>query len=196
MDEIHSDNYEGHPFKGGFKHMCRPHRGSHWKRRMASAPKGLLRHYVLKLMSEGPKSGSELMSAIKEKTEGRWKPSPGSVYPLLSWLLDSGYTQEAPDQEAGIKRYILTDKGKEFLAEHEKRREEQGERLFPHFFGMESYPEGAKELVKSVRKLRKVSWKLLKRMSADTSEEFFKEVKDIIDSAIAKIETLTEKSEA
>jgi hypothetical protein len=50
--------------------------------------------------------------------------------------------------------------------------------------------------VKSVRKLRKTSWKLVKRMSADTSEEFFKEVKDIIDSAIAKIETLTEKSEA
>ncbi|MHA1960488.1 MAG: PadR family transcriptional regulator [Candidatus Thorarchaeota archaeon] len=163
---------------------------------MASVPKGLLRHYVLKLMSEGPKSGSELMSEIKEKTEGRWKPSPGSVYPLLSWLLDSGYTQEAPDQEAGVKRYILTDKGTEFLAEHEKRREEQGERFGPHFFGMESFPEGARDLVKSVRKLRKTSWKLVKRMSADTSEEFFKEVKDIIDSAIAKIETLTEKSEA
>ncbi|UCE11103.1 MAG: PadR family transcriptional regulator [Candidatus Thorarchaeota archaeon] len=169
---------------------------------MASAPKGLLRHYVLKLLSEGPKSGSELMNEIEEKTEGRWKPSPGSVYPLLSWLLDSGYTEEASDQEAGVRRYILTDKGKEFLEEHEKRREEQSERFGPHFFGgpglfgMESFPEDAKELATSLRRLRRVSWKLLKRISKDPSDELFKEVREILDEALAKMETLIEKSEA
>jgi DNA-binding PadR family transcriptional regulator len=42
-----------------------------------------LRHYVLELLNEKPMKGSEIMAAISEKTMDRWKPSPGSIYPLL-----------------------------------------------------------------------------------------------------------------
>ncbi len=42
-----------------------------------------LRHYVLELLNEKPMKGSEIMTAISDKTMNRWKPSPGSIYPLL-----------------------------------------------------------------------------------------------------------------
>ncbi|EQD79392.1 PadR-like family transcriptional regulator, partial [mine drainage metagenome] len=45
-----------------------------------------LRHYVLELLNEKPMKGSEMMAAIYEKTMNRWKPSPGSIYPLLKNL--------------------------------------------------------------------------------------------------------------
>jgi len=104
----------------------------HWMRHMAMVPKGFLRYQVLKLLSEKPMSGSEIMSEIEKQTNGHWKPSPGSIYPLLAWLQDKGYIKEVPEQEAGTKRYTLTEQGKNFLEEHEKRREEL-RRRFRHF---------------------------------------------------------------
>jgi len=95
---------------------------------MAMVPKGFLRYQVLKLLSEKPMSGSEIMSEIEKQTNGNWKPSPGSIYPLLAWLQDKGYIKEAVEQEPGTKRYTLTDQGKTFLQEHIKTREEMRKR--------------------------------------------------------------------
>ncbi|MHA2378742.1 MAG: helix-turn-helix transcriptional regulator [Candidatus Thorarchaeota archaeon] len=163
---------------------------------MASAPKGLLRHYALKLLKEKPMSGAELIREITEKTENRWKPSPGSVYPLMSWLLDSGYTKEIPGQEAGVKRYSLTEEGEKFLEEHEERRKEvRGG--FP-FHGMpfpwfDSFPEEATETVESLRNLRRVSQTLFRRLREDLSEDMLKEVKELIDETTTKLEIILEK---
>jgi len=88
-------------------------------RHTAAVPKGFLRYYVLKLLNEKPMSGSEMMSEIEKQTNGCWKPSPGSIYPLIAWLQDQGHIKEAPEQEAGIKRYTLTEQGKTFSKEQE-----------------------------------------------------------------------------
>ncbi|MFX1416472.1 MAG: PadR family transcriptional regulator [Promethearchaeota archaeon] len=168
-------------------------------RRMASAPKGLLRHYVLKLLKEKPMSGAELIREIAEKTESRWKPSPGSVYPLLSWLLDSGYTEEAAEQEAGVKRYSLTEAGEKLLEEHEERRKEHPGG-FP-FHGMpfpwfDSYPEEAKDVVESLGNLRRMSQILFRRLREDLSADILKELKELIDETTTKLETILEKKSA
>jgi len=81
----------------------------HWLRHMAAVPKGYLRYQVLELLNEKPMSGSEIMNEIEKRTGGCWKPSPGSVYPLLAWLQDNGYVREVPVEESGVKRYTLTD---------------------------------------------------------------------------------------
>jgi len=65
-------------------------------------------------------SGAEIVEEIERETDGRWKPSPGSIYPLLAWLQDKGYTSESSTVESGMKRYVLTDKGKEFFEEQVK----------------------------------------------------------------------------
>ncbi|MFW9908112.1 MAG: PadR family transcriptional regulator [Candidatus Thorarchaeota archaeon] len=164
---------------------------------MSRVPKGYLRHNVLKLLNEGPLSGSEIIIKIEENTNKRWRPSPGSVYPLLAWLLDSGYTIEVSDQDAGVKRYELTDKGREFLAEHDKRAEEEEERMpgfGPPFMGIGEFPEEARELIKSVGALRRASFHLLKKMRREYSEEFAKEAKALVDEFVTKIDLLTKKT--
>ncbi|MHA1904434.1 MAG: helix-turn-helix transcriptional regulator [Candidatus Thorarchaeota archaeon] len=183
---------------GSGGHGGRGKRG-HWMRRMASVPKGYLRHQVLNLLNEKPMSGAELIREIESKTEHGWKPSPGSIYPLLSWLLDSGYTVEVPEQESGVKRYELTDAGREFREEHIKRREEHHERMEsfgPMFPGLNGYPEEAKDLLKSMMKFQKTSWSILKRMKKDYSEDDVKEIKKILDEFTAKLEVIAKKKDA
>lgn len=60
-------------------------------------------------------SGAELTAALEDETDGRWRPKPGSIYPLLKSLLQDGLTREIPDADGRTRRYELTDKGLEFL---------------------------------------------------------------------------------
>ena len=85
-----------------------------WIRHTAMVPKGFIRYRVLEALSQKPMSGSELMDDIERHTGGCWKPSPGSIYPLLSWLQDNGYVKELP-VENGLKRYELAETGKLLL---------------------------------------------------------------------------------
>lgn len=59
-------------------------------------------------------SGTEIIEEIQTQT-GSWKPSPGSIYPLLSWMLKKGFTKELPRDELGFKRYCFTEEGKRYL---------------------------------------------------------------------------------
>jgi DNA-binding PadR family transcriptional regulator len=67
------------------------------------------------MLSKNPMSGVEIVEVIGKETGGRWIPSPGSVYPLLSWLRKREFTNEIPTDETGIKRYELTNKGLTFF---------------------------------------------------------------------------------
>jgi DNA-binding PadR family transcriptional regulator len=160
---------------------------------MASVPKGFLRYFVLRLLNEKPMSGSEIMNEIEKRTDGRWKPSPGSIYPLIAWLQDKGYAKEVSEQEAGTKRYTLTDEGKAFLQEHAKRREELRERFgfftppFPGLFWFNSYPEKTRELVKAGKKLMMAGWNLLDSLRAKYSEEAVTQAKEAIEQAAEKL---------
>ena len=86
-------------------------------KRSAGAPRGLLRFLVLKMLTEKPMSGAKIAKHIEKETRGRWKPGPGSIYPLLAWLRKKGYTKELPGEEAGVRSYVLTEEGKEFFKE-------------------------------------------------------------------------------
>ena len=83
--------------------------------RTSGVPRGLLRFLVLTMLSKKPMSGVEIVGVIEKETGGRWIPSSGSVYPLLAWLHDRGFTNEMPSEEMGLKRYALTAKGKAFF---------------------------------------------------------------------------------
>jgi DNA-binding PadR family transcriptional regulator len=83
-----------------------------WANRVGGVPRGLLRFLVLNMLAKKPMSGVEIVEVITKETGGRWIPSSGSVYPLLAWLHDRGFTTELPSEEMGIKQYVLTAKGK------------------------------------------------------------------------------------
>ena len=180
--------------------MCGSHRHhfSHWMKHVASVPKGFLRYYVLKLLDEKPRSGSEIMSEIEQMTEGRWKPSPGSIYPLLSWLQDKGYTIETQDQEPGLKRYKLTGEGKAFLEEHAKRKKEIRKRFGAFrspFHGplpwLNFYPEKTRELFEAGKSLATSSWNLLDSLREKYSEEAAAKAKEVIKQANERLDEIT-----
>ena len=74
---------------------------------------GELRLLVLAMIAEQPRYGYELMKAIEERMGGSYSPSPGVIYPTLSWLEDMGYAQV--QQEGGRKSYAITEEGTAFL---------------------------------------------------------------------------------
>jgi len=86
----------------------------------SGVPKGLLQFLVLKLLAEKAMAGAEIVEEIEQETSGFWKPSPGSIYPLLARLQDKGYTNESRIEENGMKRYILTDEGQTFFEKQVK----------------------------------------------------------------------------
>ncbi|RFA97616.1 PadR family transcriptional regulator [Pyrobaculum aerophilum] len=66
-----------------------------------------LREVVLWLLSDRPMNGAEIIRAVEDFTWGFWRPSPGSVYPLLKQLETEGLVRRRPDG-----RYELTENGK------------------------------------------------------------------------------------
>jgi DNA-binding PadR family transcriptional regulator len=170
-------------------------------RHMAAVPKGFLRYYVLRLLNEKPMSGSEIMSEIEKRTDGHWKPSPGSIYPLLSWLQEKGHSIEVPQQEQGVKRYKLTEQGKNFLEEHTKRKKELDKRIgffSPPFVGprwFNHHPKEAKGIIEAGKKLVKSSWILLDNLRQKCSEEAVAKATEILEDAANKIEELAKKLE-
>ena len=79
------------------------------------ARRGLIRGAILHLLAERPMHGYELINELEQRTGGRWKPSPGSVYPTLSALEDEGLITAV--ETDGKKRYELTEAGRTWLQE-------------------------------------------------------------------------------
>ena len=67
---------------------------------------GGMRYYVLWLLSQRSMRGSEIMDEIQKQTMGWWRPSPGTIYPLLSSLENDGLVRRLEDL-----RYELSDEG-------------------------------------------------------------------------------------
>ncbi|HYC17667.1 MAG TPA: PadR family transcriptional regulator [Pseudolabrys sp.] len=75
---------------------------------------GELRLLLLAMIAERPRHGYELIKEIEDRFGGSYTPSPGVIYPTLSWLEDMGYAA-IEIETAGRKRYHITEEGKAFL---------------------------------------------------------------------------------
>ncbi len=102
--------FGGGPFGGGpFWGPGGGHRG----RGRGRARRGDVRLALLRLLAEEPRNGYQLMQTIEERSDGRWRPSPGSVYPTLSQLEDEGLVRSTESE--GARHFELTDAGREHL---------------------------------------------------------------------------------
>jgi DNA-binding PadR family transcriptional regulator len=80
------------------------------------ARRGDVRAALLVLLEEEPRNGYGLMQEIERRSQGVWRPSPGSVYPALQQLEDEGLVRAV---ERGSRReYELTDEGRAHVEEH------------------------------------------------------------------------------
>jgi DNA-binding PadR family transcriptional regulator len=87
--------------------------GGPGRRRRAS--RGDIRTASLLLLAEEPRNGYQIMQELEERSEGLWRPSPGSVYPALQQLEDEGLVRS--DEADGRRLYHLTDAGRAYVDE-------------------------------------------------------------------------------
>jgi DNA-binding PadR family transcriptional regulator len=73
--------------------------------------RGDVRIALLLLLAEEPRNGYQLMQTIEERSGGRWRPSPGSVYPTLAQLEDESLIRAT--ERGGSKLFEITDAGRE-----------------------------------------------------------------------------------
>ncbi|EUA05877.1 transcriptional regulator PadR-like family protein [Mycobacterium kansasii 732] len=73
--------------------------------------RGDVRAAILVLLGEGPMHGYEMIQQIAERSNGLWRPSPGSVYPTLQLLDDEGLVT-AGASDGSKKLFELTDEGR------------------------------------------------------------------------------------
>jgi DNA-binding PadR family transcriptional regulator len=79
------------------------------------ARRGDVRSAILRLLSEKPMHGYQIIQELSARSEGAWSPSAGSVYPTLQMLADEDLI--TAEETAGKKVYSLTDAGKAAVAE-------------------------------------------------------------------------------
>jgi DNA-binding PadR family transcriptional regulator len=108
--------------------MTRREDGAHGlSGRLHSAPKGLLRYYILHKIAQKPIHGYEVIQDIDSRTEGAWRPGAGSLYPILRKLESEGLikSEQKIGEEATRRIYHITPKGIESL--------EESKDMFRHF---------------------------------------------------------------
>lgn len=77
---------------------------------------GDLKLLALALIEDQPRHGYELIKMIEERTSGAYSPSPGVVYPTLTFLEEAGYA--TAESEGAKKTYAITGAGREYLDEN------------------------------------------------------------------------------
>jgi DNA-binding PadR family transcriptional regulator len=103
--------FGGPGFGGPGRH---PHHGR--GRRGDRAGRGDVRAAILLLLAEAPMHGYQLIKEIAERTEGRWRPSPGAIYPALNLLQDEGLVEISA--EGGRRLAALTEEGLAYVTTH------------------------------------------------------------------------------
>jgi DNA-binding PadR family transcriptional regulator len=97
------------------------------------ARRGDVRAALLVLLAEEPRNGYGLIQEIESRSEGVWRPSPGSVSPALQLLEDEGLIRS--EERDGRSVLTLTDEGRKHVEENdlgapwEAVRDEQGQGL-------------------------------------------------------------------
>lgn len=84
--------------------------------RSSKARRGDVRTAVLAVLAEEPRNGYQVIQQIAERTDGAWKPSPGSVYPTLQQLEDEGLVRA--EESDGRRLFHLTASGRTYVEEH------------------------------------------------------------------------------
>ena len=88
---------------------------------------GDLKLIALALIEQQPRHGYDIIKALEERTAGFYAPSPGVVYPTLTYLEEVGHVTSQP--EGAKKLYAITEAGRAWLDENRAIAEAVLERL-------------------------------------------------------------------
>ncbi len=111
----------GRGFGRGFGRHGGPGPGGHEGRFGPGGPgpkgrrRGDIRYALLSTLADGPGHGYDLIQRLEQRTGGRWRPSPGSVYPTLQMLEEAGLVRG--EDVDGKRVFTITEAGQADLAE-------------------------------------------------------------------------------
>ena len=77
---------------------------------------GDLRLIVLSLLADGPRHGYDLIKAMEERSGGFYSPSPGVIYPTLTFLEEAGHAISTAEGNKNV--FAITDTGRTYLEEN------------------------------------------------------------------------------
>ena len=89
-------------------------RGGASERGSQRARRGAVRDALLVVLAERPMHGYELITELEARSSGRWRPSPGSIYPALTRMEEQGLL--TAEELNGKKVFSLADRGREARA--------------------------------------------------------------------------------
>jgi DNA-binding PadR family transcriptional regulator len=146
--------------------------------------RGDLKFVILRLVSEKPMHGYEVMQALEEESCGCYKASAGSVYPTLQMLEDEGYVRGK--DEGGKKIYEITDEGREYLEEHGDVVDEIFERISS--FADRFWGKDTRDLSAAFSKLAQSTFE--GAFTWETGPEVLRKMADALDRAREELEDL------
>jgi DNA-binding PadR family transcriptional regulator len=117
------------------------------------ARRGDVRLALLLLLAEEPRNGYQLMQEIEERSGGRWRPSPGSVYPTLAQFEDEGLIRAT--ERDGSKLFELTDAGRAHLDAHK-------DAAVPWDLGDEAGAHAAGEVKQLFAQVATAAWQVMR----------------------------------
>ena len=169
-------------------------RRRNWSRRSVGIPKGFLAYAVLRILSRTPMSGSELMEDVEKRTG--WRPSPGSIYPLLRRFRDRDAIEQVEAEEAGLKRFTLTEKGEELLKEYREREVFRKKFHSMRRMWLKIYREMDEDLYEANVRLFETIEKISPYLKGEEARGSAEKVRSILVEAAEEIEKLRSRLEA
>ena len=171
-------------------------------------PTGLLVYYILHKLASKPAYGYELLSDIERSTQGLWRPSPGSLYPLFKRMRGKGLidVKEVKVGRRSRRLYTITPKGLTFLKEvrehilNASHRLAAARGLFLGMLDVEDIPrfvtEGSKLHLNFLRSVIESSWgKLSKENLRTILEEYERNLVNELSWVKQRIQQLEKKEE-
>jgi DNA-binding PadR family transcriptional regulator len=148
-----------------------------WSRASVGKERKFLELYTLRILSQTPSSGYDIIKDIEEKTDGKWVPSKGMVYPLLDRMEETGLIRVQEVGERSKKLYTVTEEGKRELDLLKERHKEIHERfnIFRKLFFETFFPAEEAELAELFFALRK------KVMEAPDKERAKKSLQKVVE---------------
>jgi DNA-binding PadR family transcriptional regulator len=161
------------------------------ERRERPFERGDLKYVILELLKDQPRHGYDIIRALEDRMRGRYRPSPGSVYPTLQMLEDLGYVSSS--QQDGKRIYAITDAGRQYLSEQQTTVDDIRARVSAGWEAA-SRPEMA-DLMHELRQLGSALFRHATRGTLNDPERL-KQLTAIVRRARAEVDTLVEREQA
>jgi DNA-binding PadR family transcriptional regulator len=147
--------------------------------------KGDFKYLILDLLKDKPKHGYEIIQDLEARSHGFYSPSPGTVYPTLQYLEDTGYVSSR--EQDGKRIYTITAEGLRFLTEQAGTVDDIKDHMRSHWheWGSELGAQ-FREVMREYGEIGRLLGRKVRRLSADKLPR----IGAVLKSALAEIEKI------